>query len=108
MSLRSRPKCQTELPQDPCILADKGHMAEYQPDCKGQQRCFRREPAATRLRNELRWDRGGSPARRPNGGCQMSLEVPGLGRNQLLEGVEIGGVASYLQRATESTVTLFG
>jgi peroxiredoxin family protein len=39
--------------------------------------------------------------------CQMSLDVLGLRREELIDGVEIGGAATYLQDASESTVTLF-
>lgn len=39
--------------------------------------------------------------------CQMSLGVLGLDRDELMEGIAIGGVATYLADAAESTVTLF-
>ncbi len=39
--------------------------------------------------------------------CQMSLQVLGLSREELIEGVEIGGAATFVRDAAESTVTLF-
>ena len=39
--------------------------------------------------------------------CQMSMDVMGIKPEELLEGVEIGGVASYLAAAEESNVNLF-
>lgn len=39
--------------------------------------------------------------------CQMSLDVLGLRREELIDGIEIGGAATFLQDASESTVTLF-
>jgi NADPH-dependent 2,4-dienoyl-CoA reductase/sulfur reductase-like enzyme/peroxiredoxin family protein/TusA-related sulfurtransferase/rhodanese-related sulfurtransferase len=39
--------------------------------------------------------------------CQMSMDVMGIAKEELLEGVEIGGVASYLERASKSQVNLF-
>lgn len=39
--------------------------------------------------------------------CQMSMEVMGLRREELVDGVEIGGVGAYLGDAADSKVTLF-
>lgn len=39
--------------------------------------------------------------------CQMSMDVMGIKKEELIEGVEIGGVASYLGAAEESNVNLF-
>ena len=39
--------------------------------------------------------------------CQMSMEVMGIQPEELLDGVEIGGVASYLASAEEGNVNLF-
>jgi len=39
--------------------------------------------------------------------CQMSMEVLGLSREELVDGIEYGGVATYLGDASESGLTLF-
>jgi len=39
--------------------------------------------------------------------CNMSMDVMGLAKEELLEGVETGGVASFLGAAEESDTTLF-
>lgn len=39
--------------------------------------------------------------------CQMSMDVMGVKREELLDEVNIGGVATYMQRADESNVNLF-
>ncbi len=39
--------------------------------------------------------------------CQMSLDVMGLTKEELIDGVEIGGVATYLDAADDSNVNLF-
>jgi len=39
--------------------------------------------------------------------CQMSMDVMGIHADELLDGVEIGGVATYLQDACDSRATLF-
>lgn len=39
--------------------------------------------------------------------CQMSMDVMGISREELLEGVTIGGVATYMERADRSNVNLF-
>lgn len=39
--------------------------------------------------------------------CQMSMDVMGIKPDELLDGVEIGGVASYLEAAESANVNLF-
>lgn len=39
--------------------------------------------------------------------CQMSMDIMGIKAEELLDGVEIGGVASYLEAAAGSGVNLF-
>lgn len=39
--------------------------------------------------------------------CQMSMDVMGIRQDELLEGVEVGGVATFLGDATKSKTTLF-
>ncbi|HYH02032.1 MAG TPA: DsrE/DsrF/DrsH-like family protein, partial [Bacillota bacterium] len=39
--------------------------------------------------------------------CQMSMDVMGIKQEELLDGVEVGGVATYLAAAEESNVNLF-
>lgn len=39
--------------------------------------------------------------------CQMSMDVMGIKPEELIDGVEIGGVASYLGRAEEADLNLF-
>ena len=39
--------------------------------------------------------------------CQMSMDVMGVAREELLDNVTIGGVATYMNRAEESNVNLF-
>ena len=39
--------------------------------------------------------------------CQMSMDIMGVKREELVEGVEIGGVATYMEAATGSGVNLF-
>ena len=39
--------------------------------------------------------------------CQMSMDVMGVKREELLDGVSIGGVATYMSRADEANVNLF-
>lgn len=39
--------------------------------------------------------------------CQMSMDVMGVTREELLDNVTIGGVATYMNRAEESNVNLF-
>ncbi len=40
-------------------------------------------------------------------GCQMSMDVMGVSEQELIEGVNIGGVANYLERAESSNHNLF-
>ena len=39
--------------------------------------------------------------------CTTSMEIIGITREELIEGIEVGGVATYLGDATESSVNLF-
>jgi len=39
--------------------------------------------------------------------CQMSMDVMGVDKAELLDGVQIGGVATYLEEAEQSNVNLF-
>lgn len=39
--------------------------------------------------------------------CQMSLDVMGLKHEELVDGVSIGGVASYIEKAEQSDINLF-
>lgn len=39
--------------------------------------------------------------------CQMSMDVMGVKREELLDGVTIGGVATYMERADQANVNLF-
>ncbi|MBN2597429.1 MAG: CoA-disulfide reductase [Marinifilaceae bacterium] len=39
--------------------------------------------------------------------CQMSMDVMGVDKDELLEGVSIGGVATYLEEAEKSNINLF-
>jgi tRNA 2-thiouridine synthesizing protein A len=39
--------------------------------------------------------------------CQMSMDVMGVKKEELIDGVEIGGVAAFLGEADESGTTLF-
>jgi peroxiredoxin family protein len=39
--------------------------------------------------------------------CQMSMDVMGITRGELIDGVECGGVATYLAEARDSRITLF-
>jgi peroxiredoxin family protein len=39
--------------------------------------------------------------------CTMSMDVMGISREELLDGVEVGGVATFLGSADESNMTLF-
>lgn len=39
--------------------------------------------------------------------CQMSMDVMGLKKEELIEGVQIGGVGYYLGEAEDSNVNLF-
>ena len=39
--------------------------------------------------------------------CQMSMDVMGVKREELLDHVTIGGVATYMNRAEQANVNLF-
>lgn len=39
--------------------------------------------------------------------CQMSMDLMGIAREELVDGVEIGGVATYMESASASDVNLF-
>ena len=39
--------------------------------------------------------------------CQMSMDVMGVQREELLDNVTVGGVATYMERAEEANVNLF-
>ncbi|MCK9158368.1 MAG: DsrE/DsrF/DrsH-like family protein, partial [Candidatus Cloacimonas sp.] len=39
--------------------------------------------------------------------CQMSMDIMGVEPSELIEGVEVGGVATYLADAEQSNVNLF-
>ena len=39
--------------------------------------------------------------------CQMSMDVMGVSREELLDNVTVGGVASYMERAEQACVSLF-
>ena len=39
--------------------------------------------------------------------CQMSMDVMGIKKEELIDGVEIGGVASFLGAADNSNMSLF-
>jgi peroxiredoxin family protein len=39
--------------------------------------------------------------------CQMSMDLMGVTKEELIDGVEIGGVAAYMEAASEAGVNLF-
>lgn len=39
--------------------------------------------------------------------CQMSMDVMGVKKEELLDNVTIGGVATYMERAEQANVNLF-
>ena len=39
--------------------------------------------------------------------CQMSMDVMGVSKEELLDNVTIGGVATYMERAVKADVNLF-
>ena len=39
--------------------------------------------------------------------CAMSMDVMGVKEEELIDGVEVGGVATYMGKATEGNVNLF-
>lgn len=39
-------------------------------------------------------------------GCQMTMDVMGLGKEVFVDGIEVGGAVTFLEFATEADVTL--
>lgn len=39
--------------------------------------------------------------------CQMTMDVMGIAREQLIDGIEVGGAAAFLHEAAQSHITLF-
>jgi NADPH-dependent 2,4-dienoyl-CoA reductase/sulfur reductase-like enzyme/peroxiredoxin family protein/TusA-related sulfurtransferase/rhodanese-related sulfurtransferase len=39
--------------------------------------------------------------------CQMTMDMMGISKEELIDGVKVGGVATYMQRAENSNVNLF-
>lgn len=39
--------------------------------------------------------------------CQMSMDVMGIKKEELIDGIEVGGVATYMSAASESNINLF-
>lgn len=39
--------------------------------------------------------------------CTMSMDVLGIGKDELIDGIEYGGVATYLGEAYDAKVNLF-
>ena len=39
--------------------------------------------------------------------CQMSMDMMGIDKEEFIDGVSIGGGATYMQRAEEANVNLF-
>jgi peroxiredoxin family protein len=39
--------------------------------------------------------------------CQMSMDIMGVTKEELMDGVEVGGVATYMEAASKSGVNLF-
>jgi peroxiredoxin family protein len=39
--------------------------------------------------------------------CQMSMDVMGIQKKELIDGIQIGGVGSYLGAAEDANVNLF-
>lgn len=39
--------------------------------------------------------------------CQMTMDMMGIDRGELLDGITVGGVATYMQRAEQANVNLF-
>jgi peroxiredoxin family protein len=39
--------------------------------------------------------------------CSMSMDVMGIHKDELIEGVKIGGVATFLSESDKSSATLF-
>ena len=39
--------------------------------------------------------------------CQMTMDMMGISKDELIDGVSIGGVATYMERAEQANVNLF-
>ena len=39
--------------------------------------------------------------------CQMSMDIMGISAEELMDGVELGGVATYMEAASQSGINLF-
>jgi peroxiredoxin family protein len=39
--------------------------------------------------------------------CQMSMDIMGITKDELVDGIEVGGVATYMGEASYSKVNLF-
>jgi peroxiredoxin family protein len=39
--------------------------------------------------------------------CQMTMDMMGIKKDELLDGVTVGGVATYMERADQANVNLF-
>ena len=39
--------------------------------------------------------------------CQMTMDMMGIRKEELLDGISIGGVATYMERAEQANVNLF-
>ncbi|MCI2128956.1 MAG: DsrE/DsrF/DrsH-like family protein, partial [Sphaerochaeta sp.] len=39
--------------------------------------------------------------------CQMSMDIMGITKDELLDGVEVGGVGTYMGEASKGDVNLF-
>jgi len=57
------------------------------------------------IRLKLRALRGNEPASAKS--CQMSMDIMGVVKEELIDGLELGGVASYLESASSAAVNLF-
>ena len=40
-------------------------------------------------------------------GCQMTMDVMGVKKEELIDGIEVGGAAFFLEYASRSNITLF-
>jgi peroxiredoxin family protein len=40
-------------------------------------------------------------------GCQMTMDVMGVKREELIDGIEVGGAATFLEFASRANLTLF-
>ena len=39
--------------------------------------------------------------------CQMSMDIMGITKEEFIDGIEVGGVATYMEAASKSGVNLF-